>query len=124
MPFPPTPAAADFAAAARAYDGGDYRTAYAEWKRLAERGDTAARRAIAGMYFYGDGIARDPARARHWYRMAANAGDAHSQATLGEMYETGAGVPKDLGAARRWYRRAAARGHGWARQQLKRLNGK
>jgi TPR repeat protein len=116
-----SPAAADFAAAASAYDGGDYATAFREWRALAEAGDTAAQIALAGLYRDGMGRNINLARAAQWYMRAARAGDAIAQLNLAEMYEHGWGVPRDHVAAFVWYHRAAAQGRQWAADQRDRL---
>ena len=69
------PSHTDFAAGARAYDGGDYATAFREWIALARRGDTAAQAAIADLYHGGTGRPVDLARAASWYARAAEAGN-------------------------------------------------
>ena len=114
-------ARADFADAARAYDGGDYATALGEWRKLAEAGDAAAQVAIAGMYRSGEGQLPDPVRAARWYRRAADQGNAVAQMNLGEMYMLGSGVVRDRIAAYAWLSRAAAQGQGWAADQRERL---
>jgi hypothetical protein len=99
-----SPAKADFAAAAKAYDGGDYATAYREWRTLAQAGDTEAQIALAGLY-----------------KRAAQAGNAVAQMNLAEMYEHGLGVKRDAVAAFVWYHRAAAQGRDWAADQRDQL---
>lgn len=114
-------ALADFASATSAYDGGDYATAFREWHRLAEAGDTASQIAIAGLYRGGIGRNVDMKRAAQWYEEAARAGDAIAQLNLAEMYERGWGVPRDKVTAFVWYQRAAAQGRDWATGQRDRL---
>ena len=108
------PARADFAAGAKAYDGGDYATVFAEWKTLAERGDAAAQVALAGMLRAGNGRPVDLVRAAYWYRRSADAGNAVAQMNLGEMYQQGWGIKRDPIKALIWYERAAAQGNDWA----------
>ncbi|MHA1108833.1 MAG: tetratricopeptide repeat protein [Alphaproteobacteria bacterium] len=115
------PATADFAAATSAYDGGDYATAFREWRALAEAGDTEAQIALAGLYRGGIGRDVDLVRAAQWYARAALAGDAVAQLNLAEMYEHGWGVARDNVAAFIWYHRAAAQGRGWAADRRDRL---
>ena len=117
----PASARADFAAGARAYDGGDYATAFAEWQGLAEAGDTMAQVAIAGMYRGGLGRAPNATAALRWYRRAARAGAAIAQMNLGEMLARGEGAAPDPVAAWTWLSRAAAQGNGWAKDQAARL---
>ena len=108
------PAHADFAAGAKAYDGGDYATAFAEWGALARQDDPAAQVALAGMLRAGNGRAVDLTRAPHWYRRAADAGNAVAQMNLGEMYQQGWGIKRDPIKALIWYERAAVQGNDWA----------
>ncbi len=115
------PATADFATATSAYDGGDYATAFREWRTLAEAGDTAAQIALAGLYRGGIGRDIDLARAAQWYARAAKAGNAVAQLNLGEMYEHGWGMTRDVVAAFVWYHRAAAQGRDWAADRRDRL---
>jgi TPR repeat protein len=112
---------AEFAAATSAYDGGDYATAFREWRRLSEAGDTESQIALAGLYRGGIGRDVDLKRAAHWYGRAAGAGDAVAQLNLAEMYEHGWGVTRDRVAAFIWYHRAAAQGRDWAAGQRDRL---
>ena len=116
-----SPAMADFATATSAYDGGDYATAFREWRTLAEAGDTAAQIALAGLYRGGMGRDIDLVRAAQWYGRAAQAGNAVAQLNLAEMYEHGWGVTRDAVAAFVWYHRAAAQGRDWAANRRDRL---
>ncbi|MBT5459681.1 MAG: sel1 repeat family protein, partial [Rhodospirillaceae bacterium] len=104
------PAQADYADGARAYDGGDYATAFTEWHRLAKEGDPAAQVSIASLYRGGIGRRVDLVQAAYWYSRAAEQGDAVAQMNLGEMYQHGWGVKRDPVMAYRWYDRAAVQG--------------
>jgi TPR repeat protein len=115
------PARADFADAARAYDSGDYATAFAEWHALARQGVPAAQIAIASLYRGGIGRPVDLFQAARWYRRAAEQGDAVAQMNLGELYQRGWGVERDLVKALVWYDRAARQGREWAADQRDRL---
>ena len=108
------PAAADLAAGAEAYDGGDYETALAEWRAAAEAGDVEAAVALAGLYQHGEGARRDTAEAARWYRRAAQRGHVLAQLNLGELYSEGAGVPRDPVEAYLWLALAARGGNAWA----------
>ncbi len=107
-------AAADFVDGLRAYDGGDYATAYREWADLASAGDAESQAALAGLYRSGLGVPQDEAKAASWYRWAAEQGHGMAQLNLGEMHLTGSGVPRDYVQAYFWLSLAAAQGHGWA----------
>lgn len=116
--------AADFAAGAKAYDGGRYADAFAEWHALAKAGESRAQVAIAGMYRFGEGRPMDFAAAATWYERAARAGDPIAQLNYAEMLETGRGVERDDTAALKWYEQAARQGNDWAAQQRDRLAAK
>ena len=73
---------ADFATAYRAYERGDYTTAFTEFSEAARRGHAAAQISLGWMYAQGLGIDRDDRRALHWYRQAAAQGHRDAQAIL------------------------------------------
>jgi len=101
------PTVADFETDTSAYDGGDYATAFREWRALAEAGDTDAQVALAGLYRSRIGRDVDLTRAAQWNAQAVLAGDPVAQLNLAEMYEHGWGVTRDNVAAFIWYHRAA-----------------
>lgn len=70
------------------------------------------------MYRDGQGVIRDYAQARKWFRLAAAQGSASSQSNLGVMYDNGQGVPQDYTQALKWYRLAAAQGDASALNNL------
>jgi TPR repeat protein len=110
-------ARADFAAGAQAYDGGDYRAAFAEWIVLARGGNASAQIAIAGMFRFGEGRPVDAVESAKWYRRAAETGAPIAQLNLGEMYMLGLGVPRDAVRAHLWLSLAARQGRRWARDR-------
>ena len=57
------------------------------------------------------GLAKDPAQALAFYRLAAAQGLAEAQCSLGVMYHFGDGVARDYAEALRWYQLAATQGH-------------
>lgn len=116
-----TPARADFSAGLRAYDGGDYATARAEWEPLAAAGDGDALIALAGLYRQGLGIRADLNRAIRLYRRAAQGGNPVAQVNLGEIHQLGLAGAVDLRAAYFWYELAARQGHSWAIERLKQI---
>ena len=103
----PVAAAADDAAAQRAYDNGDYETAYAQWLPLAEAGDANAQFAVGHMHANGFGVAMDDAETLKWYRLAAAQGHAEAQFNMGVMYSNGWGVDLNDAEAARWFQMAA-----------------
>ncbi len=96
--------------ATKAYNQGDYKTAYRLIKPLAEQGLPKAQFDLGAMYDYGEGVSQDYAEAAKWYRKAAEQGNAPAQTNLGMMYEDGRGIPQDYTEAARWYRKAADQG--------------
>lgn len=96
--------------ARRAYDRGDYGTALAQWRPLAEQGDPAAQTSLGLMHARGHGVPRDDAEAARWFRRAAEQGHAPAQRILGLAYRDGRGVPQDDAEAFRWLRQAAEQG--------------
>ena len=102
----------------KAYEAGDYSTAFNIWLPLAVRGDARAQYNLGIMYDKGDGVPQDYAKAARWQRMAAEQGLPHAQYILGWMYRKGEGVQQDYAEAVRWYRMAADQGLGGAQHNL------
>ncbi len=115
-PLPAAPGPLEDAAAA--YERGDYATALAIWRPLAEGGDADAQYFVGGVYAFGWGVARDDREAARWFRLAAEQGLAKAQFALGLMYANGEGVAKDDKEAVRWYRLAAEQGNANAQANL------
>ncbi len=59
------------------------------------------------LFFYGDGVRQDYAKAADCYLEAAERGMPKAQFSLGVMYSNGCGVPQDYSKAVHWYREAA-----------------
>ena len=114
----PAGARARFAEAVRAYEAGDYATAFAEWLPLAEGGDPAAERNIGHLYRMGWSVPQDFEEAADWYQRAAEKGFARAQANLANMYLRGQGRARDYAMAVEWFRRAALQGHAVAQYNL------
>lgn len=108
------PAQADFWDGLAAYDAGDYRETYAQWRPLAESGDPEAQAALAGLYAQGLGVPLDPSRAVRWFRRAAEQGHTIAQLNLGDYYVRGFGVARDPAQAWFWLSLAAKQGNRWA----------
>jgi hypothetical protein len=100
-----------------AYDAGDYRTAFEEWRILAETGDPEAQTALAGLYLDGLGTAVDAVAALRWYRRAAEQGEPVAQQNLGDLYGQGRGAARDLVSAYVWLSLAAEQGLRWSAQR-------
>src|SRR5690606_32609729 len=107
-----SPAAAqDFVRGLSAYDRGDYETALANIRPLAERGGMAAQHHLGLMYARDQGVEQDHVQAVHWFRRAAEQGNPDSQYELAYALTNGLGVEKDLKMSYRWLCTAALNGH-------------
>ncbi|MBP2673267.1 MAG: Sel1 protein repeat-containing protein [Deltaproteobacteria bacterium] len=102
----------------KAFDRGDYETAYRITQPLAEKGSPKAQNLLGYMYQSGQGVEKDYGKAVTWYRKAADQGDAEAQNNVGVMYENGYGVWQDDIEAARWYRKAAEQGIPHAQNNL------
>jgi len=65
-----------------AYLHGDYGVALKYWRPEAEKGDANAQNGLGVLYFYGEGVARDPAEAKRLFLLAAAQGHAKAQGNL------------------------------------------
>jgi len=102
--------AADLQSATTAYEGGAYGAAFAEFRELAQSGDSQAILWLGYLYQEGQGTAQDYAAAMENFRMAADLGEPLGFFYIGRMYSEGLGVQRDAVEGVRWYRRAAERG--------------
>ena len=102
--------AADFAKGLTASRAGDFVTALAEWKPLAEQGDAIAQFNLGLLYDNGKGVIEDDKEAVKWYMLAAEQGKASAQTNLAFMHTTGQGVIQDNVYAHMWWNIAAASG--------------
>ena len=85
---------------------------------LAYQGHLEAAAHLAGVYFWGQGVARNYLRAMAAYKVGAEGGDAVCQWQVGMMYCIGNGVAVDYKQARVWIEKAAAQDHPKAFGQL------
>jgi TPR repeat protein len=120
-PHQATPARADLTTGLAAYDAGDYQTALAQFRGLAEAGNQEAQVALADMLLQGLGGPADSAQALFWYRRAACRGNRIARLNLGELYAGSRGVRRDLPQAYFWLELAAREGSQWAVQRVARL---
>src|SRR5512141_173300 len=102
--------AGQFENATKAYERGDYKTAYRLFKPLAEQGNADAQYNLGIMYDHGQGVPQAYTKAVRWYRKAAEKGLAQAQFNLGWAYGKGQGIAQDYAEAVRWYRKAAEKG--------------
>ncbi len=91
----------------------------AEWSKLSEEefaqeqqkamaGNADAQLRLGQMYFRGEGVPKDAAKAVEWFQKAAAQGNAGAQYVIGLMYGRGEGVSKDFVLAYAWLNLAAA----------------
>ena len=109
---------ADFWKGQEAYDKGDFKTALAEWKPLAEGGYALAQFALGQMYYNGQGVLQHYKEAVRWYKLAAEQGGAEAQFNVGLMYYTGLKIAQDYKEAAKWFRLAAEQGYAKAQYSL------
>lgn len=102
--------AADFAAGAKAYEKGDYASAFKEWEPLAKAGGSAAQFNLGLLYYDGRGVPQDFEQAAAWFRKAADRGYAKAQHNLGAMYAVGKGIKRDYVQAYKWLSLCTAAG--------------
>lgn len=116
------PSHADYETGVAAYDKGDYKTAFRELKKLAQKGSTRAQYYLGVMYMDGKGVKQDNAEAIKWFKLAAEQSHAASQNNLGVIYYI---HEKNELEAIKWFRMAAQNGSPEAQVVLgtKYLNG-
>ncbi|MDE7009222.1 MAG: tetratricopeptide/SEL1-like repeat protein [Lachnospiraceae bacterium] len=98
--------------AAIARDEGDYETALEYYQKVVEEGTEQlyivhAMRSIAYLYWYGNGVEEDGAKAIEWFTKAADLGDVESMVCIGELYDWDDSVEQDYDMALEWYTKAA-----------------
>jgi TPR repeat protein len=71
-----------------AYNRGDYMPAIRLFRPLAEQGNAKAQNVLGVMFRKGEGVPKNPARARMWFSFAAARGDAKAKAELREVSRT------------------------------------
>jgi TPR repeat protein len=81
-------------------------------------GDRDAQFGLGVQFGSGLGALRDPERAAHWYRLAADQNHALAQFNLGLMYANGDGVPRDEVESIAWLQKAAEQGDAGAQHSL------
>jgi TPR repeat protein len=101
--------------------GGQAKEGRAFLRRGALTGDAAAIHAYAEALYRGEGGAKDPAAARHWFRRAAGDSYPTSQRALGAFLSKGVGGPQDVDQAREWLSLAVRLGDANAGSMLRKL---
>ena len=87
--------AADLNWGTQAYQRGDFKAALAEFKPLAEKGDSVAQYHLCEMYVHGKGVAQNFAEAVRWCEKAAEAGIPEAQTALAGLKMLGLGTKRD-----------------------------
>lgn len=114
-----------------AYQKGDYKTAYREFRKAALRGQADSQYNLAIMLYEGKGVPRDKGEAIYWLLQSAEQGDVSAQYNLGVLYSTDQELPDETPKMDRgvlyfevnpraksnmqkafdWYKKAAEQGH-------------
>ena len=81
---------------------GDFKSALAELKPLAAKGDPNAQFLLGMLYDAGNGVTQDQAVAASWYRKSAEQKHLIAQLFLGMLLYSGQGVKQDFKEAARW----------------------
>jgi TPR repeat protein len=91
-----------------AYRDGNFPQAVPAFARLAELGHPVAEWLMGNIYFFGQGIPKDYAKAHAMFEASAQQGYFAAFAPTAQMYVQGLGVPADPAKAYYWYNIAAA----------------
>jgi uncharacterized protein len=97
---------------------GDYATAYALARPLADQGLAVAQLVLGVMYGGGRGVPQNYAEAANWLHRAADQGRPEAQTILGVMYAKGQGVSQNDAKAAKWFTKAADQDHAAAQSNL------
>ena len=106
---------ADFNDGWTAYSKEDYKTAFKEWRPLAEEGDAKSQTNLGILYFNGRGVLKDYKKAFAWLKKAAEQGEAEAQYILGEIYIEGKVAAKSFKNAKHWLELAYENGFAGAK---------
>jgi len=102
---------ADFDDGYDAYQKGDYKTAFNEWKSLAKQDHVYAQLNLGMAYRDGLGVEKNAKEAFKWYEKAASRGSDDGLHHLGNSYAYVKGVMKNKALAMKLYKEAADNGH-------------
>ena len=107
---------ADFNDGWTAYSKEDYKTAFKEWRPLAEEGDAKSQTNLGILYYNGRGVLKDYKKAFAWLKKAAEQGEAEAQYILGEIYIEGKVAAKSFKNAKHWVELAYENGFAGAKE--------
>lgn len=113
-----SPAYADLEKGQAAYENGDYATALAELKPLADAGDAEAQFTLSWMYRSGSGVPSNMREAANLLRKAADQGHGQAQIELSTFLFYGLGSPPDIPEGVRLLELAVAQGIPEAQEKL------
>ena len=102
----------------KAFESGDYETAFKLWLPMAEGGDPDAQNYLGILYYLGFGTNKDYKKALEWYGRAAAAGHPDAQRNYGDMIHFGRGTAKDNYQAYKWYFAASQQGNKSAAREI------
>ena len=95
-------ASADLARGIEEYKSGEFESALAELRPLAEEGNRRAQYLLAEMYLNGNGVSQEFGEAKLWYEKAAKRGLPEAQAALSGLYLLGLGTSRNRGHGYYW----------------------
>ena len=90
-----------------AYNIGDYKTAFEEWRPLAEQGNARAQGMLGFMYEHGKGVPQDYVSTHMWYNIAASQGEALAAKSRDDLAEQM--TPAQIAEAQRMARDCVAK---------------
>ena len=76
-----------------------------------EANDVWAAIGLGRLYYYGNGVEQDYAKALEYFQLAENSNIDYVWLMLGHMFHIGLGVGKNLNAAKKYYLSAMEHGH-------------
>ena len=100
----------------------DYTTAFDDYNKVLEGteqlylGSSMTR--IGTMYYNGNGVEQDYAKAMEWFEKAADLGNSNAINNIAWMYKYGNGVEQDHAKAMEWYEKAVELGDGTAMNNI------
>ena len=95
----------------KAFQRGDYTTAFRQWEPLVEKGGADAQFGLGLLYQHGLGVSRDPVKAIELFWLAAGQGHEAAQHELGLIFAFGEEAPLNLVAAYVFLSLAESRDH-------------
>ena len=108
----------DQSSAEKAYESGDFETAFREFLKSAKNGDSYSQFMAANMYAQGEGTAENYPEAVYWFRQSAAQGYVPALYSIGILEMLGEGTAPDLSGAARHFKTAAENEHAPAMYSL------